>query len=131
MSTSDTSVTFTRVNKDTTKLEPFTHEEADTRLMIHAADCVAQRYRKVTIRTLDTDVVVLAVSAVIPLDISELCITFGTGKTFRYIGAHKFASNLGRCKGAALPLFHCLTGCDIVSSFTGRWKKTCWEIVQA
>ena len=44
----------------------------DTRIMIHVADCVAQGYRKVTIRTVDTDVAVLAVSVVIPLDISEL-----------------------------------------------------------
>ena len=66
-STFDTNVKFTRVNKDTTKLEPFTHEEADTRIMIHVADCVAQRYRKVTIGTLDPDAVVLAVSVVITI----------------------------------------------------------------
>ena len=48
VSTFDTSVKFTRVNKDTTKLETFTHEETDTRIML--ANCVAQGYRKVTIR---------------------------------------------------------------------------------
>ena len=60
MSTVDTSVNFTRVYKNTTK--PCTHEEADTRIMIHVAQCVAQCYRKVTIPMVDTDVVVLAVS---------------------------------------------------------------------
>ena len=90
--------------------------------MIHVADCVAQQYRKVNIGTLDTDVVVLAVSVVIPLDISAMWNAFGTGKTFPYIGARTIASHLGRCKAAALPLFHSLTGCDIVSSFKGREK---------
>jgi hypothetical protein len=47
---------------------------------------------------------------------------------FRYIGAHKIASNLGQNKAAALPMFHSLTGCDTVSSFTGRGKKTCWDV---
>ena len=97
MSTFDTRVKFTWDNKDTTKREPCTHEEVDTRIMIHVADCVAPGYRKVTIRTLDTDVVVLAVSVVVPLNISELWITFGTGKTFRCTGANKIASNFGRC----------------------------------
>ena len=40
VSTFDISVKFTRVNKDTTKLEPCTHEEVDTRIIIHVADCV-------------------------------------------------------------------------------------------
>ena len=35
--TFDTSVKFTRVHKDTTRLEPCTHEEADTRIMLHVA----------------------------------------------------------------------------------------------
>ena len=96
--------------------------------MIHVGDCAAQGYREVTIRTVDTDVVVLAASVVIPLNISELWIAFGTGKTFRYTGAHKIAPNLGRCKAVALPLFHSLSGCDTVSSFTGRGKKTCWDM---
>ncbi len=96
--------------------------------MLHVADCVAQGYGKITIRTVDTDVVVLAVSIVAKLDISELWVAFGTGKTFRYIGAHTIASNLGQYKSAALPLFHSLSGCDTVSSFAGRGKKTCWDV---
>ena len=126
VSTFGTGVKCTRV--DTSKLEPCTHEEADTRMMIHVADCVAQGYTKVTIRTVDTDVVVIAVSVVNPLHLQELWIAFGTGKTFRYIGAHTISSNLGPQKSSALPLFHSLTGCDTVSSFSGRGKKTCWDV---
>ena len=128
VSTFDTSVTFTRGNKDTTKLESCIHEEADTSIVTPVADCVAQGYRKVTIRTVDTDVVVLVVSVVIPLDISKLPNTFDTWKTFMYIRAHNIASNIGLCKDAALPLFHSLTVCDIVSFIAGRGTKTCWDV---
>ena len=92
-------------------------------MMIHVADCVAQGYTKVTIRTVDTDVVVLAVSVVNPLHLEELWIAFGTGKAFRYIGAHTISSNLGPQKSSALPRFHSLTGCDTVSSFSGCGKR--------
>ena len=118
---------FTLGNNDTTKLEPCTHEEEDTGIMVHVADHVAQGYKKVTIRTLDIDVVVLAVSVVIPLNISELWIVFGTGKTFRYIGAHKITSNLGRCQAAALLLFHSLTWRVIVSS-SRDGEKMCRDV---
>ena len=30
-------------------------------------------------------------------------------------------------KCLALPMFHAFTGCDTVSSFSGRGKKTAWE----
>jgi len=109
-------------------LEPCSHEEADTRIIIHVADCVAQGYQKISIRTIDTDVVVLAVSVVASLDIADLWVAFGTGKSFRHIGAHNIASNLGQERSACLPLFHSLTGCDTVSSFTGRGKKSCWDV---
>ena len=127
MPTFDTHVKFTPADMETTQLEPCTHEEVDTRILIHVADYVAHGYRTVTIRTTDTDVVVLAVAAVLDLDIPELWVAFGTGKTFQYIAAHTIASNLGHRKAAALPLFHCLTGCDTTSSFAGRGKKTCWD----
>ena len=34
---------------------------------------------------------------------------------------------LGTRKVQALPMFHALTGCDTVSSFVGRGKKTAWS----
>ena len=43
-------------------LSPCTHEKANTRMLFHAADGVKQGRQKIVIRTVDTDVVVLAVS---------------------------------------------------------------------
>ena len=47
------------------------------------------------IRTIDTDVVVLAVSKMQDIDVDELWIAFGTGKHFRYLATHDIAAQLG------------------------------------
>lgn len=43
-------------------LSPCLHEEADTRMFVHAADAANSGHNKITIRSVDTDVVVLAIS---------------------------------------------------------------------
>ncbi len=57
-------------------LAPCSQEEADTRMLLHVAHGVRQDYKKVLIRTVDTDVVILAVTAVGPLGINELWVAF-------------------------------------------------------
>ena len=111
--------------QDMESLQPCSHEEADTRIILHVAHCAKQGYRRIAIRTVDTDIVVLAVGHVQSLDIEELWICFGVGKHYRYIAAHAIANFLQE-KAKALMMFHALTGCDTVSSFRGRGKKTAW-----
>ena len=82
---------------------------------------------KASIRTVDTDVVVLAITAIQHLNTSEMWIAFGTGKNFKFIAAHKIARTLGPDKCIALPMFHAFTGCDNVLSFGGGGKKTAWD----
>ena len=78
------------------------------------------------IRTVDTDVVVLAVSVTHSLDSEcELWPAFGTGKHFCYLSAHKITNALGPEKSQALSMFHALIGWDTLSSFVG--KKTAWN----
>jgi hypothetical protein len=43
---------------------------------------------------------------------------------------HELLVALGPCRATALLMFHALTGCDTVSAFVGRGKKTCWEVWQ-
>ncbi|KAG0725800.1 hypothetical protein GWK47_037891 [Chionoecetes opilio] len=114
-------------SKDVSALAPCTHEEADTRILLHLQDAVQQGYSKVSIRTVDTDVVVLAIASANRLNISELWIAFGAGKSFRFIAAHDIAKALGPDRCVALPMFHAFTGCDTVSCFGGRGKKTAWD----
>ena len=108
-------------------LAPCTQEEADTRLLLHAADCVKQEYSVSIIRTSDTDVVILAISLSQHLGAKELWTSFETRKRFRYIAIHGIASKLGPDKCKALPVIHAITGCDTVSFIAGRAKLKAWE----
>ena len=111
-------------------LDPCTHEEADTCMLLHLEDAVWQGHSKVSIRTVDTDVV-LTITAAQCLNISELWVAFGVGKSFRFLAAHKLARALGPDWCVALPMFHAFTGCDTVSFFGGRGKRTAWNTWKA
>ena len=50
---------------------------------------------------------------------------------FRFLAAHEMSHALGPDKCRGLPAFHAFTGCDTVSSFGGRSKKTAWETWKA
>ncbi len=116
---------------NTTHLAPCNHEEADTRMILHLADAVDKGFLKILLRTVDSDVVVLCVAVVAKISVRELWIAFGTGKHFRYIAAHEIAASLGPNKSQVLPMFHAYTGCDTVSSFATRGKKTAWDTWKA
>ena len=47
---------------DLTGLVPCSHEEADTRLFLHVADSIKKGYRKLLVRTVDTDVVMVEIA---------------------------------------------------------------------
>ena len=114
---------------DLALLTPYSHEEADSRILLHVSHAANHGQHKILIKTVDTDVVVLAVSVaqgLLPED--ELWLACGTGKSFRYLAAHEIAAGLGPEKAQALPMFHALTGCDTTSSFAGHGKKTAWTI---
>ncbi len=115
------------VDADMTYLAPCSHEEADTRLLLHAADAVQKGFRKVCIRTVDTDVVVLAIAMFDRIDPEEFWIAFGTGSNFRYIPVHSVAALMNPKARATLHVFHAFTGCDTTSSFAGRGKKTAFN----
>ena len=116
--------------RDVSGLAPCSHEEADTRIMLHVQDAINHGYTRIAIRTVDTDVLVLAVAALSHLSGPaklELWVTFGTGANLRYIAAHKICNRLGPRVSKALPFFHAFTGCDTVSYFAGKGKKTAFE----
>ena len=110
----------------TNDLAPCTHEEADTRLLLHTADCAKHGHTRIMLRTVDTDVIVIAIAMFQHVALAELWIAFGMGKYFRYIPVHEIVEVLGPEKATALPAFHAFTGCDQTSSFAGRGKNTAW-----
>uniref|UniRef100_UPI00358E9C5E uncharacterized protein n=1 Tax=Myxine glutinosa TaxID=7769 RepID=UPI00358E9C5E len=112
---------------DSDWLSASTQEEADTRMLLHAADGARQGCKNILLRTVNTDVVVLAVSLAHKLDSAQLTVAFGMGKSFRYLDATHMAQTLGNDKCNAILAFHALTGCDTTSSFTGIGKRTAWS----
>ena len=109
-------------------ISPCNHEEADTRVIIHACDAARKGNKNILIRTVDTDILVLAIANVERIGAHELWLAFGTGKDFRYLPAHEIANALGVPKASSLPAFHAFTGCDTVSGFSGKGKKSAWEV---
>ncbi|KAG7163101.1 hypothetical protein Hamer_G002176 [Homarus americanus] len=113
---------------DLASIAPCNHEEADSHMLQHTSHAAQYGHHKILIQTVDTDVVVLAVSVVQGMhQEGELWLAFGTGKSFRYLAAHEMAAFLGPEKARALPIFHALTGCDTVSIFSGHGKKDCLD----
>ena len=121
-------VLTTMANAVLTNLSPCLHEEADTHLLLHAADAVKKGHRKLCVRTVDTDVVVIAIAMFNQINPDELWLAFGVGSNFHYIPVHEVVS--GMDPSVVLPVFHAFTGCDTVSSFGGRGKKSAWKIWQ-
>ena len=120
-------------NKDCAILESIktsTQEEADSRLLLHAFNANRSGYKKLMIKTVDTDVVVLSIAATTLLDADEMWVAFGTGQHLRYIPAHDVSRRLGKERSQGLPMFHSFSGCDTVSSFYGIGKKTAWNVWQ-
>ncbi|KAL8579778.1 hypothetical protein ACOMHN_066426 [Nucella lapillus] len=119
---------LTNMEIDTSTLCPCSHEEADTRMMLHLRHAADEGHTNAFLRTVDSDVVVLAVSLFGDLGLSELLwIGYGTGKKYRDIPVHQVAAGMGPCACKALPLFHAFTGCDITSSMFGIGKKTAYN----
>ena len=112
---------------DGRNLMPCTHEEADTRLLWHFADAVNRGSRKVCVRTVDTDIIVLAIATFEKVNPDELWVAFGTDTSFKYIAVHQLVNTIQPQMCSTLPFFHALSGCDTVSSFSDRGKKTAWD----
>ena len=104
------------------ELSPCSHEEADTRTMVHIADAVQDGHQSVMIRSTDTDVVVFTVAAVATLDRKELWVSYETGKNQKILPAHLSPSP------PCLPIFHALTGCDTTSFLAGYGKRRAWAV---
>ena len=111
---------------------PLCHqEEADTRMVFHLLDALKAGSTTCMVRTVDTDVICILIGKFHSLQ--ELCqqlsiwVAFGTGKKFMYLSINEIVDGIGRDKAEALPAFHAFTGCDCVSSFFGRGKRTAWE----
>ena len=115
---------------DILRLSPCTHEEADTRIILHTADMARAGHKSILIRTVDSDVVVIATAHFHTIKMNgleQLWVAFSIVKSFRYLPIHFYANALGNEKAKALLFFHTFTGCDTTSSLAGCGKNTVWD----
>ena len=95
ISTNDETIVSTQNDvSDVEYLQPCYHEEADTRILLHVAHCARQGLRKLVIRTVDTDVDVLAIGHSAALRLDELWVRFGLGTHFRQIAIQEIVKNV-------------------------------------
>ena len=109
-------------------ISPCTIEEADGRLLLHAQHAAKCELGCITIRTVDSDVVIIATYAFNRMSgIKQLWLDFGVGKSRRVIPVHELTTNIPSGVSENLLIFHCFSGCDTVSSFCSIRKRTAWK----
>jgi len=106
------------------------HEEADTRMILHALH-TCQDHDRVIIQSPDTDVAVIGIHSFTSLHCRELWFRTGTKDKLRYLPIHTIANHLDPSMCAALPGFHSLTGCDSTSALFGIGKKKGFDLLRA
>ena len=91
------------------------HEEADTKIVMHALDAPAHGFERVVVNTRDTDILIRLIHHDIPI---EVWMNSSTSKEKRYTHVHQ-EREVHKILG-----FHALTGSDSTSQFYGHGKKT-------
>ena len=107
------------------------HEGTDARMLLHLKDFSATGHCKVSLKTVDTDVVVIAISLFHKkLDLEELWVEFGTGVNLEWLPIHKYAENLGESMCQVMSVWFAFKGCDTISTFFGHGKRLAWNILK-
>ena len=111
-------------------VSPCSHEEAATRICVHSRHAAPEGSKSVLVKASDTDIRVIAISVMATLQaigLQQLWIAFGQGRNMRLIAAHELYRSIAPKKGRGTTLFHAFTGCDVVSAFRGKGKKSAWQ----
>ena len=97
-------------------------------MFVHVYDASIHGYEKIKVVTADTDVIVITIGIYHLLSVSELWFESGAGGDRCCYPIHMYLNLLGREKCRALLFWCSFTGCDIVSMFAGKEKRTCWNV---
>ena len=101
------------------------HEEADTRIVLHAADATRRGYERMIVCCKDTDVLLL-LCVFCNYVSKEVWMKAGTKKRPKMTRIHDIRLDEDIRQG--LLAFHALTGCDTTSQFAGITKKSAWKV---
>ena len=113
-----------------------TSEEADARVVRHARDAASEGFTFIMIRTIDTDVLILALSYASTLSVEKehsifVAMYSTKGNAVTYYNVNEIACKLGVRTLSALPFFFAFTGCDTCSGLFGKGKCKCWDVWMA
>jgi hypothetical protein len=104
-----------------------THEEADTRLILHAIDCSRQsNANNIVVSASDTDVLLLLLAHLSEIN-SNVWMMAGTSKKPKWIPVNEVHTKLPEGSEQCLLQFHALTGCDTTSYLSGHTKKKAYK----
>ena len=104
-------------------LLPSSHKETDPRIFVYLIHEAQNGIKRVLIKTIDTDVVVITRVHFLDLEIDGLWVEFGAARKKRWLAIHVYVQHLGKQRCLALLFWYAFIGCDTVSSFNGRRKK--------
>lgn len=111
------------------------HEESDTRMVVHLKHVLSNGLTVFEVRTVDSDVIVIFVANFFKLssesDLQDMFILFGTGKSLQRFSVKTICNELGESKSKGLAALHALSGCDDISSVRGKGKKSFWNAWKA
>ena len=102
------------------------HEEVDTHIVVHVCHDLEGGSQSVLVRTVDTDIIVVAKFH----DIlaynhqADIWVAFGMGHHHTCIRINQICSTLRESKSQSLSVCHAFTGCDCTSSFSRIGKLT-------
>lgn len=99
------------------------HEEADTKLLLHAKHA-SQTHGCVLIKTPDTDVVIIAISLAHHLSCDIYLLTL------KCISITAITDRLSQLLAMSLIGLHAFTGCDSVSAFYGKGKRSVYTLLR-
>ena len=82
------------------------HQEGLARMFLHVLAMTQDGHKGITIRTVDSDVVVLAITAFAKTEeLEELWIVYGNGRSFCHIPVHTIVSHIGVVNASSLGAF--------------------------
>lgn len=116
-----------RCSNELTSVQPLkaTHEEADTRMVLHAVHC---NYSNIVVSSKDTDVLALLVAHRHRMSCDFLWMMAGTSQKRKYIPVDVVLQQLPSGCQSSLLAFHALTGCDTTSFISNHSKRTAFKV---
>lgn len=99
------------------------HEEADTKIVLHAINAKDRGAATLLVFAQDTDILVLLVRRYPKLPEN----TFFVPLSGELIAVQDIFNSLGALKASALPGFHAISGCDSTGTLHGKGKLSYWK----